>query len=72
MSNDIDLAEAMKLVRLHHSQKIIGLIMPGKGHPSKELIQHVHFVKRVRTGLLSISQLPNPIPGTKIKKPHDW
>ena len=62
----------MKLVKEQHTQKILGLIMPGKGHPSKELIKHAHFIKRIRTGVLKISQLPNPIPGTNIYKPADW
>ncbi len=72
VSNDSDLAESMKLVKTHHPDKLLGLVMPGKGHPSKELMQHSDFVKRVRKGLLSISQLPNPIPGTNIYKPEDW
>jgi len=71
VSNDSDLAESMKLVKEYHPNKILGLIMPGKGHPSKELMKHADFVKRVRTGILEISQLPNPIPGTNIYKPKD-
>ncbi len=72
VSNDSDLAEAMKLVKKHHPNKILGLIMPGKGHPSKELMKHADFVKRIRTGILKSSQLPNPIPKTNIYKPKDW
>ncbi|MFA5805171.1 MAG: NYN domain-containing protein [Melioribacteraceae bacterium] len=72
VSNDSDLAEAVKLVKKQHPNKLLGLIMPGKGHPSKELMRHADFIKRVRTGVLSSSQLPNPIPNTNIYKPHDW
>lgn len=72
VSNDSDLAESMRLVKKHHPDKILGLIMPGKGHPSKELMKHADFVKRVRTGVLKSSQLPNQIPNTKIIKPKDW
>jgi len=72
VSNDSDLAEAMKLVKKHHPNKMLGLIMPGKGHPSKELMKHADFVKRIRTGILKSSQLPNPIPKTNIYKPKDW
>jgi uncharacterized LabA/DUF88 family protein len=72
VSNDSDLAESMRLVREFHPQKIIGLIMPGKGHPSKELMRHANFIKRVRTGVLMKSQLPSPIPGTNIYKPKGW
>ena len=72
VSNDSDLAESMRLVKTQHSNKLLGLIMPGKGHPSKELMKHADFIKRVRTGVLRQSQLPNPVPNTNIYKPHDW
>ena len=72
VSNDSDLAESMKLVRQYHKGKILGLIIPGKGHPSKELMKHADFVKRIRSGVLAASQLPNPIPKTNIYKPLDW
>ncbi|MEW6194268.1 MAG: NYN domain-containing protein [Bacteroidota bacterium] len=72
VSNDSDLVESMKLVKEYHSSKILGLIMPGKGHPSKELMKHADFVKRIRVGVLEASQLPNPIPDTNISKPTDW
>lgn len=71
VSNDSDLAEAMRLVK-EKNKKMIGLIVPGKGHPSKELMRHAHFTKRIREGLLASSQLPNPIPGTTISKPASW
>jgi hypothetical protein len=47
-------------------------IIPGKSHPSKELIRHADFVKRIRKGVLKNSQLPEVIPGTNIHKPQDW
>lgn len=72
VSNDSDLAESLKLVKEYHPNKVLGLIMPGKGHPSKELMKHADFVKRVRNGILESSQLPSPIPGTNIYKPKDW
>lgn len=72
VSNDSDLAESMKLVKKYPPNKILGLIMPGKGHPSKVLMKHSDFVKRIRTGILQLSQLPNPIPKTNIYKPTDW
>jgi uncharacterized LabA/DUF88 family protein len=70
VSNDSDLAEAMKLVK-KQTLKLIGIITPLK-YPSKELIQHANFVKRIRHGTLSVSQLPNPIPGTTLSKPTSW
>ncbi len=72
VSNDSDLAESMKLVKEFHSNKVLGLIMPGNGHPSKELMKHSDFVKRVRKNILADSQLPNPIPNANIYKPSNW
>jgi uncharacterized LabA/DUF88 family protein len=71
VSNDSDLAESLRLVKEQHN-KIIGLITPGKGHPSRELLKYADFKKRIRKGVLAISQLPNPIPRTTIYKPKVW
>lgn len=79
LSNDSDLAEAMRLVRLHHPTKKIGLIFPRQArgvarfaHPSRELTQHAHFVKHLGPNVLAACQLPSPIPGTTITKPAVW
>jgi len=69
ISNDSDLAESMNLVKQQH--KKIGLILPPRCHPSKELIKLADFVKGIRKNALS-SLLPNPIPGTNIHKPKTW
>jgi len=72
ISNDSDLAESLRLIRSQTNKKL-GIISPViKGHPSIELQKHVHFVKRIRKGVLKISQLPNPILGTTIRKPKTW
>ena len=71
VSNDSDLAESFRLVKEQHN-KVIGLITPGKGHPSRELLKYADFTKRIRKGVLAISQLPDPIPGTTIYKPKVW
>lgn len=55
VSNDSDLAESMKLVKEFHPNKILGLIIPGKGHPSKELMNYADFIKRIRHGILENS-----------------
>ena len=70
VSNDSDLAEAFRLIRAQ-TKKPIGLITP-VNDPSKELMKHSTFIKRIRQGVLSVSQLPNPIPGTTICKPAEW
>lgn len=71
VSNDSDLAESLRFVKEQHG-KVIGLITPGKGHPSKELMKYANFVKRIRKGILAKSQLPDTIPGTSIHKPKSW
>jgi len=71
VSNDSDLAESLRFVKQQHG-RTIGLIIPGKGHPSKELMQYADFIKRIRKAALARSQLPDPIPGTSIHKPRNW
>ena len=71
VSNDSDLAESLRLVKEQHKKKI-GLITPGNTHPSRELLKYADFTKRIRKGILGASQLPDPIPGTKIHKPKVW
>ena len=75
VSNDSDLAEAMRLVRRHHPSKLLGLVFPRRetgGHPSRELSQHAHFVLRLGAGVLAACQLPGRIPGTTIHTPAAW
>ncbi|MBW1724043.1 MAG: NYN domain-containing protein [Deltaproteobacteria bacterium] len=71
VSNDSDLSESLRLVKEQHKKKI-GLITPGKTHPSRQLLKYSDFTKRVRKGVLAASQLPDPIPGTTIHKPAVW
>lgn len=71
VSNDSDLAESLRLVKEQHN-KTIGLFIPWKHHPSKELMKYANFIKRIRRNVLAISQLPDPIPGTSIFKPLKW
>ena len=71
VSNDSDIAEAMRLVRQHHGKRI-GLVTPGTGRPSRQLMAHVDFSRHIRPNALRRSQLPGPIPGTNIRKPARW
>jgi uncharacterized LabA/DUF88 family protein len=70
ISNDSDLAEALKLVK--KLNKNIGLFLPDKVYTSKSLLENTDFIKRIRKGVLSISQLPNPIPNSNLYKPSKW
>ena len=71
ISNDSDLAEAIRLVKKHH-KKMIGIVLPPRVKASKELLALADFVKRIRRGVLQISQLPEQIPGTNIHRPPEW
>ena len=67
-TNDSDIAEAMRLVR-QQIGKHIGLVTPGTGRPSRQLMAHADFSRHIRPNALRRSQLPDPIPGTNIHKP---
>jgi len=71
VTNDSDIAEAMRLVKVHNNKRI-GLVTPGSSHPSRQLLAHADFSRHIRSGALQRSQLPNPIPGKKLRKPQRW
>ncbi len=71
VSNDSDIAEAMRLVKEHRGKQI-GLMTPGTGRPSRQLMRHADFSRHVRPSAPHWSQLPSPIPGTNIRKPARW
>ena len=71
VTNDSDIAEAMHLVRQHHGKRI-GLMTPGNVKPSRQLMVHADFTRHIRPNALERSQLPDPIPGTNIRKPASW
>jgi len=70
VSNDSDLAEALRIVK-NDLRKKIGLLTPVDS-PSMELKKYATFTKQIRKGVLSVSQLPDPIPGTTLYKPKTW
>ena len=71
VTNDSDIAEAMCLTRQHLTKRI-GLITPRLGRPSRQLLAHADFSRPIRRNALQYSQLPDPIPGTNIRKPLRW
>ena len=76
VSNDSDLAEPLRLVR-NELPVAVGLIsptcLPGR-HPSRQLVKHAAFVKRIRNGVLRDSQFPDPVVAgrQRIHKPKGW
>ena len=72
ITNDSDMAEGMRLVKLEHPQKLLGLISPARENHSRELRAHADFFIRLKRRWLKKSQLPDPIPGTDLRKPSYW
>lgn len=56
VTNDSDLLEPVRIVR-QELGKVVGLVCPSK-HPSIALTREATFVKRIRSGLLKVSQFP--------------
>ncbi|MCO6441738.1 MAG: NYN domain-containing protein [Nitrococcus mobilis] len=74
VSNDSDLAEAIRIVRGERG-KLVGLIPPGgeRGRRvSGELGGCCDFIRTLRRNTLRCSLLPSPIPGTELCKPPNW
>jgi len=72
VSNDSDLAESLRLVSEDH-KKTIGVISTRINRiPARKLKKHAKFYKVIRKGVLKISQLPDPIPGTNLRRPVSW
>ena len=71
ISNDGDLAEALRLVRSDCKKKI-GLISPSEDQPIGKLSKHADFISHITPAALKKNQLPSPIPGTRIFKPKEW
>jgi len=77
ISNDSDLAEAIRIVKSEH-RRVVGLVTPDgarKSPPrrtSRQLAQHATFVAHIRQSALASNLLPDPIPGTALHKPPSW
>ena len=71
VSNDGDLAEALRLVR-SDCKKEIRLMRPRRAQKSGKLSKHADFFHHITPAALKKNQLPSPIPGTGIFKPKEW
>jgi NYN domain len=73
VSNDGDLAGAMRLVKKQGKKLVV--LAPGdpatRPH-SVQLTKWSHKITSIPLAAIAGSQLPNPIPGTKIHKPKAW
>jgi uncharacterized LabA/DUF88 family protein len=71
VSNDSDLKESLRIAKEDLS-KVIGVINPRGDKPTKALMKHSNFYKKIRSGVLQSSQLLDSIPGTTIRKQKTW
>lgn len=72
ITNDSDMAEGMRLTKLEHPEKRLGLVSPAQRRHSRELREQADFFIRLETCWLKESQLPDPIPGINLQKPPNW
>lgn len=73
-SNDSDLREALRLVRTQHRKKVV-LVVPGNASTRPAAIQlkrYAHAEVRITESDLAACQMPNPIPGTTLRRPASW
>lgn len=75
-SNDSDLEAALALIRQHIPKIRLGLVAPiykeDSRHMSHDLIRHVHWSKVLSVEHIKLSQFPDQIPGTSLRKPDIW
>lgn len=76
VTNDTDIAPALKLIRTH-TKVIIGLVIPTCTQvriPNTALVEQAHWVRsHITENELAVSQLPRVIPGRKpTLKPESW
>jgi uncharacterized LabA/DUF88 family protein len=74
-TNDTDLAPALACIRQHNLNVRLALVAPVLGSDRKiarELVQHVHWAKRLSSVHVANAQLPLKIPHTSIHQPEQW
>lgn len=72
ISNDSDLAEAVKLVKCCLKKKIFIFNPHPQDQESKRLSKYANKTKTIDKSTLGAYQLPDPITGTTISKPQAW
>lgn len=72
VSNDSDLLEPIKIVR-NELGKQVGVLNPHP-RPSRAILPHIDFIKRIRAGALGTSQFPPLLTDSvgRFHKPAKW
>ena len=75
MTNDTDIAPALALIKKHHPHKKVIILNPyisEKRGTAQKLAENCTSYAKIRKSVLAQSQLPDPIPNTKLHKPKRW
>ena len=70
-SNDTDLVEPIRMVAVER-QKPVTVVCPGRWAMASGLQRVATHQRHIHRSMLVASQLPDPIPGTSIRKPTGW
>lgn len=75
-SNDTDLEAALLAVKRDHPDICLGLVAPVSScdhrQISRDLAQHVTWMKALSPAHLAKAQLPDKIPHTRLSRPENW
>jgi len=71
ISNDSDLAEAMRMVKKERG-KTVALVAMESRRVAGKLKENATFIRTAKRINFEKNQLPDTIPGTKYSKPKDW
>jgi uncharacterized LabA/DUF88 family protein len=73
VSNDSDLAEALRIVRYEWKKHVVLLTPPRyRDSRSKQIKAAANFCRTIKHDEIAASQLPDLIPGSNIHKPAKW
>ncbi len=77
VSNDSDLAEALRLIKEQNKKILLIPTFSKKGEtkmkkPTSKLLKYADDLRDIRESALSKCQLPEKIPGTNLYKPPNW
>jgi uncharacterized LabA/DUF88 family protein len=71
ISNDTDLVTPIRMVTQERG-KAVYIVCPGRWNASPKLVNVSSYVRHIHSSMLRQAQLPDPIPGTTIRKPPGW
>jgi hypothetical protein len=71
ISNDTDLVKPIRMVT-QERHKPVFVVCPGRRRMATQLSNVATYTRNIRQRMLAASQLPDPIPGTALRKPPSW